>query len=167
MLNGGNGTFYRDMWEKVMLSDPQWVLITSFNEWHEGTEIEPSLDYGDLYLNLTKYYYSLFEAGRLTPRWERRMVKMDQMFSHARDLIELAESKGVDTRFMKRDYSIAENAWKRYDYEVAKEYVSRILSREQEIPQGTAFMTVCLLLLFGLRFTMTSTRGLLVTSTRW
>ena len=30
------------------------VFVTSFNEWHEGTEIAPSLQYGTKYLDLTK-----------------------------------------------------------------------------------------------------------------
>ena len=30
------------------------LLVTSFNEWHEGTELEPSTEYGEMYLNLTR-----------------------------------------------------------------------------------------------------------------
>ncbi|MEM4972665.1 MAG: glycoside hydrolase family 99-like domain-containing protein [Candidatus Hadarchaeales archaeon] len=32
------------------------VVITSFNEWHEGTEIEPSKEFGDTYLYLTREF---------------------------------------------------------------------------------------------------------------
>ena len=40
------------------LSNYNNILYTfvSFNEWHEGTEIEPSLEYGDFYLNLVRNY---------------------------------------------------------------------------------------------------------------
>ena len=34
-------------WHAALDSDPDWVLITSWNEWHEGSEIEPSLEHGD------------------------------------------------------------------------------------------------------------------------
>ncbi|MFP4395520.1 MAG: endo-1,3-alpha-glucanase family glycosylhydrolase [Anaerolineales bacterium] len=49
--DGGN--YYRTCWEGAMRSEADWVVITSFNEWLEGTHIEPSVNYGDTYLNLT------------------------------------------------------------------------------------------------------------------
>lgn len=48
------GTYYRQTWEAAMASNPDMIIITSFNEWREGTMIEPSVTYGDLYLNLTR-----------------------------------------------------------------------------------------------------------------
>jgi len=47
------GDLYRQFWEVARESQPDWILITSFNEWHEGTEIEPSEEYGEKYLELT------------------------------------------------------------------------------------------------------------------
>jgi hypothetical protein len=38
--------------------DPQMVLITSFNEWHEFTSIEPGVAYGDTYLQITDRVFS-------------------------------------------------------------------------------------------------------------
>jgi hypothetical protein len=53
--------FFRDLLKKgIEYKDPELnlITITSFNEWHEGTEIEPSLEYGDNYLLLAKKYSS-------------------------------------------------------------------------------------------------------------
>lgn len=50
------GDFYRSTWEAALASDPDWVFITSWNEWWETTQIEPSESYGDLYLQLTREY---------------------------------------------------------------------------------------------------------------
>jgi len=50
--NGGD--LYRQFWEVARDSQTDWILITSFNEWHEGTEIEPSEEYGEKYLELTR-----------------------------------------------------------------------------------------------------------------
>jgi hypothetical protein len=48
-----NGSCYNSFWSVAKSSLPDAYIITSFNEWHEGTEIEPSLEYSDLYINLT------------------------------------------------------------------------------------------------------------------
>jgi hypothetical protein len=37
--------------EAALAAKPEWLLVTSWNEWHEGTEIEPSLEHGDRALN--------------------------------------------------------------------------------------------------------------------
>jgi len=48
-----NGQVYRVLWDEAIQAQPDWVLITSWNEWHEGSEIEPSLECGDQYLRIT------------------------------------------------------------------------------------------------------------------
>jgi len=49
--------------EEAIKAKPDWVLITSWNEWHEGSEIEPSLEYGDKYLSLTQEYGRAFAGS--------------------------------------------------------------------------------------------------------
>lgn len=49
------GALYARYWDVATSSGPEWILITSYNEWHEGTEIEASVEYGDKYLDLTSY----------------------------------------------------------------------------------------------------------------
>ncbi len=58
------GELYRAQWEEAITADPHWVLITSFNEWHEGSEIEPSLEYQEQYLELTAEYAKCFKATK-------------------------------------------------------------------------------------------------------
>lgn len=48
-----DGAFYRACWDGAIRSQADWVVITSFNEWLEGSHIEPSVNYGEAYLNLT------------------------------------------------------------------------------------------------------------------
>jgi hypothetical protein len=45
-----NGLTYNESWLTAKASHPDGYAITSFNEWHEGTEIEPSIEYGDQYI---------------------------------------------------------------------------------------------------------------------
>lgn len=51
-----NGENYQLLWEEAIRAQPDWVLITSWNEWHEGSEIEPSWEHGDKYLRLTEQF---------------------------------------------------------------------------------------------------------------
>lgn len=54
------GQVYRALWEEAIKAKPDWVVIVSWNEWLEGTEIEPSVEYGDKYLKLTAGYAGRF-----------------------------------------------------------------------------------------------------------
>jgi hypothetical protein len=53
-----NGATYTTGWQAAMSSNPEWITITSFNEWFEGAEIEPSVTYGNEYLDLTQQFTS-------------------------------------------------------------------------------------------------------------
>lgn len=61
-----NGDYYRAAWSAAIASRPDWVVITSFNEWVEGTMIEPSVRYGDLYLNLTRELGAQFKGSSVS-----------------------------------------------------------------------------------------------------
>jgi len=61
VANRRGGELYKSLWAKAEQSNPDWILITSFNEWHEGSEIEPSIEDGKLYLQLTQKLASGFK----------------------------------------------------------------------------------------------------------
>lgn len=51
-----DGKTYRATFEAALQSNPNWLLVGSFNEWVEGTYIEPSRRYGDRYMQLTQEF---------------------------------------------------------------------------------------------------------------
>jgi hypothetical protein len=79
-----NGAAYDKQWGNALGSDPDWVSITSFNEWHEGSVIEPAKvasgyqsferAYGKTgvaaetaYLDRTAYWTQRFDGGTPPP----------------------------------------------------------------------------------------------------
>jgi len=54
LLPRDSGAVLRRMFSAAAGAGADWVSVTSWNEWHEGTEIEPSLEYADSYLTLTR-----------------------------------------------------------------------------------------------------------------
>jgi glycoprotein endo-alpha-1,2-mannosidase len=60
-LDRMNGETYREFWEDALSSGARRILITSWNELHEGTEIEPTIEYGFLFLNITREYSNILK----------------------------------------------------------------------------------------------------------
>ncbi len=58
-----SGTTYRLSWQGAISSAPDWISVSTFNEWFEGSMIEPSLRYGSLYLNLTRQFSGQWRRG--------------------------------------------------------------------------------------------------------
>ena len=57
------GAYYRQTWAAAIASRPDWIVVTSFNEWVEGSMIEPSVSYGNLYLDLTRELAAQFKSA--------------------------------------------------------------------------------------------------------
>jgi hypothetical protein len=61
-----DGAYYRQCWQAAIDSRPHWVVINSFNEWPEGSYIEPSRAFGSLYLDLTGEWAGRFKGASYT-----------------------------------------------------------------------------------------------------
>jgi glycoprotein endo-alpha-1,2-mannosidase len=72
-----DGQYYEQMFRKALDVNPDFIGITSFNEWHEGTQIEPAIpksisgytyeDYGkdtdpEFYIKKTRALIDIYEA---------------------------------------------------------------------------------------------------------
>ncbi len=57
----GGGEYYERTWRAALGSRPDIVLICTWNEWHEGTEIEPSREYGFSYVRMTRRFVEVFK----------------------------------------------------------------------------------------------------------
>jgi glycoprotein endo-alpha-1,2-mannosidase len=80
-----DGARYDAMWTAAIAAGPEWVGVVTFNEWHEGTQIEPAVDrvtatrtykgyegaWGvtgaaapNVYLDRTAYWVSRYSPGK-------------------------------------------------------------------------------------------------------
>lgn len=63
---GRKGARYTATWEAALAAEPDWVAITSWNEWFEGTSVEPSELHGNLALRQTAQQSSSFSGSAVT-----------------------------------------------------------------------------------------------------
>ncbi len=63
VVDRAGGATYDQTWRAALSVDPAWVLVSSWNEWHEGSEIEPSVEHGRRYLDATRRWAELFRRG--------------------------------------------------------------------------------------------------------
>jgi glycoprotein endo-alpha-1,2-mannosidase len=79
------GAYYEKMFMKAINTNPDFIGITSFNEWHEGTQIEPAVpkklstytyeDYGEntdplFYIHKTRALIIEYEKGEETSSYD-------------------------------------------------------------------------------------------------
>jgi hypothetical protein len=59
-----NGALYRDQWASATETGADQALVVSFNEWPETTNIEPNIEWGNQYLEMTAELATAFRASR-------------------------------------------------------------------------------------------------------
>jgi hypothetical protein len=67
-VNRQGGAYYRQVWQGAVATQPSIISITSFNEWREGSYIEPSRSYGDLFLQITRQLVDAYRGTAGTCR---------------------------------------------------------------------------------------------------
>lgn len=61
------GAFYERNWARFLRWPSNFVMVETWNEFHEGTDIAESKEYGRQYIDLTRKYTDLFRKGEKPP----------------------------------------------------------------------------------------------------
>jgi hypothetical protein len=56
------GTRYDQTWQTALSTSADWVMVTSWNEWFEGTNVQPDNVNGSKALTQTAQWSSLFHG---------------------------------------------------------------------------------------------------------
>ncbi len=62
------GQFYTRNWENFLRRPSSIVALETWNEFHEGTDIAASKEYGRTYIELSRKFTDMFKAGTVLPR---------------------------------------------------------------------------------------------------
>jgi len=84
------GKFYEESWLKFLRRPSTFVMIETWNEFHEGTDIAESKEYGRQYIELTRKYSDRFKQG-----WKPPPVK--GRFTSAKSVSLAADEAGTNT----------------------------------------------------------------------
>ncbi len=90
------GKFYEDSWRRFLRRPTHFVMIETWNEFHEGTDIAESREYGRQYIELTRQYADCFKQGK-APAWPpdtfytARAVTASADRPHAKDGLQLVQ----------------------------------------------------------------------------
>ncbi len=77
LVDREGGETYHKNWDVALELNAHTILITSWNEWHEGTELEPSKEHGFTYLNLTRNFISQYKGVKIDVQRSNVEVSID------------------------------------------------------------------------------------------
>ena len=101
-LDRMDGETYRKFWEDALSSGARCILITSWNELHEGTEIEPTREYGFLFLNITREYSSTLKQASIkdtfAPQLDMRFTLNEEKNELSIRMLNLGRGAMIATR---------------------------------------------------------------------
>ena len=70
VVDRANGALYEARWRVAGAAQPDWILVTSWNEFWENTHIEPSVLYGRRYQGRTRIWSDVFRRQNRDSREE-------------------------------------------------------------------------------------------------
>jgi len=129
------GLLYNKTWNAAIRNSPQWIEISTFNDWNEGTTVEPTIEYHYQYLYATAYYSAQFKHQQ--PRYDG--VPVPLAIYNATLTVRQAENDGrlVGLDLANRTLQQAEQAFQSEKYSDAHRLAEQAiqLASEATIPQ--------------------------------
>ena len=124
------GRSYRGDWQRVLAAKPELVIINSWNDYANGTEIAPSRQYGVVYVDTTRYYQSRLGSQEPHQLWLKQQRLPDTLSPGTDCQVEfLVENSGTE--------DLATGSYLSADYEIVRRGDGAVV-RKQAGAQGLA-----------------------------
>ncbi|MEV7236240.1 glycoside hydrolase family 71 protein [Streptomyces sp. NPDC051020] len=91
----GNTATLRSTWNHAISDDADWVQLTTWNDYSEGSQFAPSLHNGHTYLDISSYYLTRFKTGA----WPQ--IVRDTVYVTSRVQFTDADSASLQPRLMR------------------------------------------------------------------
>jgi hypothetical protein len=118
-----NGALYNRTWTTAIQNAPEWVYITTWNDWNEATIIEPSTQFRYQYLYATAYYSAQFKGQ--TPDYDGIPVPL-AIYNATLALRQAqAEGRTVGLDSANQTLNMAEQAFQTGQYSSALTYANQ------------------------------------------
>ena len=88
IIDREGGDFFERNWIRLLRSGIDRVMIETWNEYHEGTDISHSLEYGRQYIEINRHYADLFKQRFIPPPVHgpySESTKVDLDFKHPKN----------------------------------------------------------------------------------
>jgi hypothetical protein len=132
-----NGLLYNRTWNAAIKNSPQWIEVATFNDWNEGTIVEPTQQFRYRYLYATAYYSAQFKHE--TPTYDGILVPL--AIYNATLALHQAQADGRTTGFdsANQTLGLAEEAFEAAEYSSALAYATQAqqLANHAQIPQAS------------------------------
>ncbi|HEX6812737.1 MAG TPA: hypothetical protein VF384_14010 [Planctomycetota bacterium] len=113
-----DGAYYEHSWQRAIAHQPELVLLETWNEMHEGTELCPTREAGRRYLELTKTWIGRLRSGEdggplITLRWPEPRALPDLSWGgEAKGAGEVAVDYAANTRAGLREVSCGDGLFR-------------------------------------------------------
>ncbi len=105
------GRSYRSDWQRALAAKPELVVINSWNDYANGTEIAPSRQYGVVYVDTTRFFQSRLGSEKPHNLWLKQQ-RLPEVLAPGTDyqvefLVENAGTEDIATgNYLSADYEI-------------------------------------------------------------
>ncbi|MEU7892310.1 endo-1,3-alpha-glucanase family glycosylhydrolase [Nonomuraea sp. NPDC049152] len=82
-------------WEKAISEDADWIQLTTWNDFSEGTQFAPSVHNGGAYLDISSYYLTWLKTGKAPA-----IVRDTLYLTHRTQFAAARPTSGTQSRFM-------------------------------------------------------------------